>query len=235
MKIAICEDESVFAQELAMHIQTFFKSKNIDPSIAFFSDEEVVRKLCQDAGAFDIIFMDINLGGQQDGVEISRKLRAHAPQVPIIFITSLENRAIDGYDVDAFSFIVKKKYEEKLPLVLEKLWKQLYEAKTLTITEKNEIHVLPIKEILWIESEGRTSLVHTVNATYTDIRSIQNMAVVLTDTDFMECFKSVFVNVEKIKSVNADTITLINDHKLPVSRRSRKSVMLAVMKKVRDQ
>lgn len=235
MKIAICEDESVFAQELAMHIQTFFKSKNIDPSIAFFSDEEVVRKLCQDAGAFDIIFMDINLGGQQDGVEISRKLRAHAPQVPIIFITSLENRAIDGYDVDAFSFIVKKKYEEKLPLVLEKLWKQLYEAKTLTVTEKNEVHVLPMKEILWIESEGRTSLVHTVNATYTDIRSIQNMAVVLTDTDFIECFKSIFVNVEKIKSVNADTITLVNDHKLPVSRRSRKSVMLAVMKKVRDQ
>lgn len=235
MKIAICEDESVFAQELATHIQTFFKSKNIDPSIAFFSDEEVVRKLCQDAGAFDIIFMDINLGGQQDGVEISRKLRAHAPQVPIIFITSLENRAIDGYDVDAFSFIVKKKYEEKLPLVLEKLWKQLYEAKTLTVTEKNEVHVLSMKEILWIESEGRTSLVHTVNATYTDIRSIQNMAVVLTDTDFIECFKSIFVNVEKIKSVNADTITLINDHKLPVSRRSRKSVMLAVMKKVRDQ
>lgn len=92
-----------------------------------------------------------------------------------------------------------------------------------------------MKEILWIESEGRTSLVHTVNATYTDIRSIQNMAVVLTDTDFIECFKSIFVNVEKIKSVNADTITLINDHKLPVSRRSRKSVMLAVMKKVRDQ
>lgn len=235
MKIAICEDEFIFAQELAMHIQIFFKSKNIDPSIAFFSDEEVVRKLCQDAGAFDIIFMDINLDGQQDGVEISRKLRAHAPQIPIIFITSLENRAIDGYDVDAFSFIVKKKYEEKLPLVLEKLWKQLYEAKTLTVTEKNEVHVLSMKEILWIESEGRTSLVHTVNATYTDIRSIQNMAVVLTDTDFIECFKSIFVNVEKIKSVNADTITLINDHKLPVSRRSRKSVMLAVMKKVRDQ
>lgn len=235
MKIAICEDESVFAQELATRIQTFFKSKNIDTSIAFFSDEEVVSKLCQDTGAFDIIFMDINLGGQQDGVEISRKLRAHAPQVPLIFITSMENRAIDGYDVDAFSFIVKKKYEEKLPFVLEKLWKQLYEAKTLTITEKNEIHVLPMKEILWIESEGRTSLVHTVNATYTDIRSIQNMAVVLTDTDFIECFKSVFVNVEKIKSVNTDTITLVNDHKLPVSRRSRKSVMLAVMKKVRDQ
>ena len=235
MRIAICEDEPVFAKELAANIQTFFGNKNIEPAIDFFSDEQVVQKMNESSKAFDIIFMDIHLGGQADGVEISKKLREHAPQVPIIFITSLENRAIDGYDVDAFSFLVKKKYAEKLPLVLEKLWKQLYEAKTLTVTEKNEVHVLPVKEILWIESDGRSSLVHTINATYTDIRSIQNMAAVLSDTDFIECFKSIFVNVEKIRSVNADTITLINDHKLPVSRRSRKGVMLAVMKKVRDQ
>ena len=235
MKIAICEDESVFAKELATHIQAFFQRKNIEPSITFFADDELVQELGREGGAFDIIFMDINLNGAQDGVEISQKIRVHAPNVPIIFITSLENRAIDGYDVDAFSFLVKKKYAEKLPLVLEKLWKQLYETKTLTITEKNEIHVLPMAEILWIESDGRNSLVHTVNATYTDIRSIQNMAGILKDTDFIECFKSIFVNVEKIRSVNTDTITLINDHKLPVSRRSRKAVMLAVMKKVRDQ
>ncbi len=235
MRIAICEDEPVFAKELAAHIQTFFQKKNIEPAMDFFANEQIVEKVSSDADAFDIIFMDIHLGGQADGVEISKKLREHAPQVPIIFITSLENRAIDGYDVDAFGFLVKKNYAEKLPLVLEKLWKQLYEAKTLTVTEKSEIHVLPVKDILWIESEGRSSLVHTTNATYTDIRSIQNMAVILSAADFIECFKSVFVNVEKIKSVNADTITLINDHKLPVSRRSRKSVMLAVMKKVREQ
>ena len=59
--------------------------------------------------------------------------------------------------------------------------------------------------------------------------------MILKDTDFVECFKSVFVNVEKIRSVNSDTIILINNHKLPVSRRSRKNVMLAVMKKVREQ
>ena len=235
MRIAICEDELVFAIELEIHIQTFFRSKNIEPSITFFSDESLIQQVCQDAKSFDIIFMDINLGGQQDGVEISQKLREYVHQIPIIFITSLENRAIDGYDVEAFSFLVKKKYAEKLPLVLEKLWKQLYEAKVLTITEKSDIHVIPITEILWIESEGRTCLVHTINTTYTDKRSIQNLAMILKDTDFVECFKSVFVNVEKIRSVNSDTIILINNHKLPVSRRSRKNVMLAVMKKVREQ
>ncbi len=235
MRIAICEDNAVFAKELAAYIQTFFENKNIVPAIDFYSDEKLVQRMCEDTGVFDIIFMDIDLGRQKDGVELSHKLRTYAPQIPIIFITSLENRAIDGYDVDAFGFLVKKTYEEKLPLVLEKLWKQMYETKTLTVTEKSEMHVLPLKDILWIESDGRNSLVHTIDKTLTDIRSIQNLAMVLSETDFIECFKSVFVNVEKIRSVNADTITLINDHKLPVSRRSRKSVMLAVMKKVRDQ
>lgn len=235
MRIAICEDNAVFAKELAAGIQAFFENKNIVPVIDCYFDEKLVQKISEDAGVYDIVFMDIDLGGQKDGVELCHKLRIYAPLVPIIFITSLENRAIDGYDVDAFGFVVKKAYEEKLPLVLEKLWKQMYETKTLTVTEKSEMHVLPVKDILWIESEGRNSLVHTIHETFMDIRSIQNLAPALSETDFIECFKSVFVNVEKIKSVNADTLILLNDHKLPVSRRSRKGVMLAVMKKVREQ
>ena len=235
MKIAICEDELLFAKELITHIQTFFQNKNTEPEICHFSNEQAVLKFCEDANSYDLIFMDINLGGQTDGVEISRKLREQASEIPIIFITSLENRAIDGYDVDAFGFVVKKNYKEKLPVVLEKLWKQLYSTKTLTVTEKNEVHLLNVKDILWVESDGRSSLVHTIDMAYSDMRSIQNMASALENTGFIECFKSVFVNVEKIKSVNTDTITLINGHKLPVSRRSRKNVLLAVMKKVREQ
>ena len=235
MKIAICEDELIFARELEIQVCSFFRNKNIEPFVSFFSDDRIVQEMIENTDAFDLVFMDIHLSGASDGMEISWKLRKYAPHVPIIFITGLENRAIDGYDVGAFGFLIKQKYTEKLPLVLEKLWKQLYETETITITEKNEIHVVPIKEVLWIESDGRSSLVHTNDITYKDVRSIQNISAGLGDIDFMECFKSIFVNVEKIKSVSVDTITLINGHKLPVSRRSRKNVMLAVMKKVREQ
>lgn len=232
MRIAICEDEPVFAQELKKHIVSFLESKGMKPSIETFPDEQAVLRLCKEENSFDIIFMDINLGGKMDGVEISRQLRKYAPDVPIIFVTSLENRAIDGYDVNAFGFIVKKSCTEKLPLVMEKLWRQLYTTTTLTITEKSEMSVVPVRDILWVESDGRCSLIHTVSGDYTDTRSIQHFAPILSDTDFVECFKSVFVNIEKIKSVNTDTITLMDDRTIPVSRRNRKTVMLAVMKKV---
>lgn len=231
MHIIICEDDALFAQELQQHIVHFFEGKSVTPDIEFASNEPSVLALCY-AQSPDLLFMDIHLGGKSDGVEISKQLRAHAPHMPIIFVTSLENRAIDGYDVDAFGFVVKKHCAEKLPLVLEKLWKQLYTTNTLTITEKSELSVVSVRDILWVESDGRCSLVHTTAKTYTDVRSIQHFAPLLSLSDFVECFKSIFVNIEKIKSVNSDTITLLNDTTIPVSRRNRKNVLLAVMKKV---
>lgn len=235
MKVAICEDEPVFAQELKNHITTILETKGDSLITQIFPNEEAVRMLCPQATDFDVIFMDINLGGNQDGIALCRELRSFAPKVPIIFVTSLENRAIDGYDVDAFSFIVKKNYTEKLPFVLDKLWKELYYTSTLSVTEKNNITVVSVNDILWVESEGRNTLIHTADRDYTDIRSIQHFAPLLDEDDFVECFKSVYVNIAKIKSINADTITLANDSTIPVSRRNRKTVMQAVMKKVRER
>ena len=65
MRIAICEDEQIFAQELATHLRTFFQTKAIEPSIEFFANEEAALKMCQEVASFDIIFMDVNLGGSR--------------------------------------------------------------------------------------------------------------------------------------------------------------------------
>ena len=232
MRVAICEDEPIFARELEKHIATFLASKGEELYVQIFPDAEAFLPLCEAEPDFHIIFMDIHLGGKQDGIELCKKLRVHAPNVPIIFVTSLENRAIDGYDVNAFGFVVKKHCSEKLPLVMEKLWQQFYCTTTLNITEKNEMSLVSVKDILWIESQSRCTMIHTVDRDYTDTRSIRHFASLLNSKDFIECFKSIFVNIEKIKSINADTLTLANDSIIPVSRRNRKSVMQAVMKKV---
>ena len=61
------------------------------------------------------------------------KLREKGIVTPIIFVTSLENRAIDGYDVGAYGFIVKKSLDEKLPRILNKLWQEHFCRKTLAV------------------------------------------------------------------------------------------------------
>ncbi len=234
MRVAICDDEPVFAQELKKQISAFCNEKQTELHAELFTQGTSLLRKCREGVLFDIIFMDINLGCEKDGIAYCCELREICPEVSIIFVTSLENRAIDGYDVNAYGFLAKRNYSKKLPILMNRLWKDLYSKNTLTITEKNGVSILPVKEVLWAESHKRHTLVHTVNSDYTDTRSIQNFAPLLSREDFVEAHKSIYVNIAKIKSVKPDHLTLANDTIVPVSRRYHKSVMHSIMKKVSE-
>lgn len=232
MKIAICEDEQWFALSLKEKVEAFCAQKNADADVALYSDGGSFLAACGNSEHFDAVFMDINLGSGADGVDITAKLRELGESVPVIFVTSLENRAIDGYDVSAFGFVVKKNCDEKLPIVLEKLWKKLYVRKTVTITGKDGAVIINAGDILYAESDGRCTLIHTMTEDITDTRAIGSFSAMLDIDDFIEVYKSIFVNIARIKRINADTVVLENDAVVPLSRRNRKNVMYAVMKKV---
>lgn len=235
MKIAICEDEQWFALSLKEKIESFCTSKNTDADVAIYPDGGSFLAACGNGNSFDAVLMDINLGKGEDGVDTIAKLREYGDSVPVVFVTSLENRAVDGYDVSAFGFVVKKNCDEKLPLVFEKLWKKLYTRKTVTVTTKDGAAVINTGDILYAESDGRCTLIHTMTEAVSDTRSIGIFSALLDSNDFIEVYKSIFVNISRIRRINADTIVLENDAVVPLSRRNRKNVMYAVMRKVDER
>ncbi len=232
MKIAICEDNGVFAAQLQTLVQQFFRAKEVAVTFDTFETGTQFLQHISAGGAYDAVFMDIDLGEASDGIEMIARLRETDTSVPVIFVTSLENRAIDGYDVHAFGFVSKKNAAEKLPKVLEKLWKELFFRRTMAIQEKDGTRIIPVDSITWVESLGRISLVHTAEGDLTDTRAIGTFSALLPPEDFVEVHKSVFVNIGEIKRVSTDTVLLADDTPVPLSRRNRKKVMLAVMRKV---
>ncbi len=231
MKISVCDDEKSFADGLIAEVSAFFLERNIECQFSYYEEGAEFLKAIEDNNDFELIFMDINLI-TADGVNIISELRSKEITTPVIFVTSLENRAIDGYDVDAFGFVVKRSYRQKLPKVLTKLYDKLYNKKTMAIQEKEGMQILNTDDILYIESDKRSSIVHTADSILNDIRPIGQISTELSSDDFTEVFKSVYVNISKIKRINSDTVILENDEALPLSRRNRKNVMYAVMKKV---
>lgn len=232
VRIAICEDEEVFAGLLREHLERFFAQKDIEVQISIYTSAKPLLHDFAAAGDFDVLFMDINLNAREDGVKVSARIRERDSDIPIIFVTSLENRAIDGYDVGAFGFVVKNKLRDKLPGLLDKLYRQHFHKNTITIREKTVSHVVNVKDIFYAESEGRTTLVHIRSSVLHDMRSITAFSELLSKEDFVETHKSVFVNITCIKRVNENTVVLSDGSVLPVSRRNRKNVMLAIMRKV---
>lgn len=232
MNIAICEDEKEFAQRLSEGVKRFFSEKDRECAFSFYENGEEL--LQEQSGGSDIIFLDINLGRSSDGMTVARLLREQGKTAPVIFVTSLENRAIDGYDVGAYGFIVKKTLDEKLPRILNKLWQEHFCRKTLAVNGRDFTELIHIDAILSVQSEGRTSVIMTENGKVEDTRPIGKLSELLGE-DFVETHKSVFVNISKIKRINSDTVTLCDNSALPLSRRNRKSVMFAVMKRLGEK
>lgn len=232
MNIAICEDEKEFAQRLSEGVKRFFSEKDRECAFSFYENGEEL--LQEQSGGSDIIFLDINLGRSSDGMTVARLLREQGKTAPVIFVTSLENRAIDGYDVGAYGFIVKKTLDEKLPRILNKLWQEHFCRKTLAVNGRDFTELIHIDAILSVQSEGRTSVIMSENGKVEDTRPIGKLSELLGE-DFVETHKSVFVNISKIKRINSDTVTLCDNSALPLSRRNRKSVMLAVMKRLGEK
>ena len=232
MKIAICEDEPLFQQKLKAGIERFFAEKKIETTFdCFLNGTELIHNLKKE---YDVIFLDIHLGTKIDGMDVAEQLRNADVSSPVIFVTSLENRAIDGYDVGAYGFVVKKNLDEKLPKVLTKLWKDTFYRPTILIQGKEDTEILKLNHIISVQSQSRSTIIKTDTEELTDIRSISKFTELLGD-DFIEIHKAVFVNISKIKRINTDTITMCDESNLPLSRRNRKNVMCAIMKQIGDK
>ena len=229
MKIAICEDELLFQQKLKSGIERFFAEKKTETKFdCFVNGAELINNLTNE---YDIIFLDINLGTKTDGMDIAAQLRNAEVSSPVIFVTSFENRAIDGYDVGAYGFVVKKHLEEKLPKVLTKLWKDNFYRPTILIQGREDTAIIKLNHIISVQSQNRSTLIKTDTEELTDIRPIGKFAELLGD-DFVEVHKAVFVNISKIKRINTDTVTMCDESNVPLSRRNRGNVMCAVMKRI---
>lgn len=233
MKIAICEDDAAFAERLTKSVTDFFAEKDIEVEAEHYSGgAQLLKQFDAENSVYEAIFMDINLGGKEDGMALTAKLREVCVAAPVIFVTSLENRAVDGYDVGAFGFVVKKNLNEKLPKVLTKLWKELYCKRFVAVTGKDFTEIIGTDIIICAQSQGRSTIVHTSDRNYEDTRAIGQFAELLGTDEFVEAHKSVFVNISKIKRINTDTVVMCDDTSVPLSRRNRKNVMFAVMKRL---
>lgn len=232
MKIAICEDEKIFSDKLLDLLNGYFQKHNQILEISVFTDGIPLIDEYKCGIKYDLIFLDIQFE-ISDGVNVAAQLREFDKEAAIIFVTGLENRAVEGYAVSAFDYIIKSSLDDRLSDVLDRFM-QVNKAKFLTVTTLNgETEIILCNDILYIESDGRGTAISTMNSIIRTSLSVNKVYQLLPQDNFVEIHKSVFVMVTKIKRIGSDNVLMCNEKLLPLSRRKRKQVLSAVMAAVK--
>ena len=223
IRIGIVEDEKRITDELIYSISTFFETKNVEISINSFSNAEDFLKT--NSTNYDLILMDIQLPGM-NGMDAISKIRETNKLVLVIFVSSMAQYVIKGYEVNAFDFVLKPVSYYNLTLKLNRVLESLNKNRTDTIVIKNKTSVfqLDAMEITYIEVINHSLVFHTVNNEYTSSGTLKKIEEQLKDLPFVLCNQCYLVNLKYVSEIKY-TMAVVNGKELQISRSKHKMLI----------
>lgn len=216
IRIAICEDEKEQQELLEGYINEAFKSLSLQYKLDIFSSgEELLENYSKD---FDIVLLDIQLG-EINGMDTARKIRILDNKVEIVFITSLIEYALEGYEVRAYRYLVKPvKYENLKGNIINCIKEVDIKNKYIIVKEQGNQIKLDVNEITYIEVQKENITIHTLTKTYKTKGTMSNFEKDIDCSRFFRCHKSFLVNLDHVKSIKQYVAILETSEEVPVSR-----------------
>lgn len=223
MNIALCDDEPEYIKELHTLLTRWGNAHNIELSIhSFKNGRELLEAFAYTP--FDLVILDV-LMPLKNGIETAKNLRAlpSGDTVPIIFLTSSREFAVDSYDVKAFHYLLKPVAPDKLSQVLsglpavKKSSLPIFTAQTATGYCR-----IRIDDVEFLEAQNKHVAVRLKNGTTIEIRERFSRCeeIFSPDPGFFKCHRSYIVNLNYIEEFTKTTITTHNHAVIPISRSS---------------
>lgn len=226
IRIAVVEDDKDCQEQLRRYIQRWGSESGQFFDVTIFPDGmDIVENYNP---IWDIIFMDIRMK-HMNGMNAAGKIREYDTAVIIIFITTMGQYAIKGYEVDALDFILK-------PVSYAQFSMKMRKAVTLIRKTEEKYLLLPVddrkervstRDILFLEVQNHNLQVVTRTRVYVMRHSMQAAEKKLADCHFIRCNNSYLVNLANVTGVNKDTVT-VEKYELPISRPRRKQFIKAL-------
>lgn len=206
--------------------------------ITFESGEALVNYYIDGKAPFDIVFLDIYMGGE-NGLKTAELIRNYDATCKIIFTTSSAEHALESFKVFPFHYLTKPLTNVIFDPVFEKAISTIdkEKRKRLTLKVGASLQTIFYKDLLFIESNARLLKIHTVEneilSCYSKLDAVENQ---LNDGRFLRCHKSFLVNMDYIMNVENYSFKLIDNTQISISQRDvsniKKAFFAYVMNKV---
>lgn len=232
-KAIIVEDESLARDLVKNYLLT---QKNIELIGEFadgFSGLKAINELKP-----DIVFLDVQMP-KLTGLELLELVEGNPH---IIFTTAYDEYAINAFDLNAVDYLLKPFSKERFDRALDKVFEKIESSKTpnsvaqlsthlsedkkldkIVVKSNSNIHVIPLDEVLFIESEDDYVMIHTLKGKHLKHQTMKFYEEHLEASKFVRIHRSFIVRlaeINKIEKHGKDTYQVIlkNGKDLKVSR-----------------
>lgn len=226
MLIYICDDQQEEVSALQLCLTKAAAELSIDCTIkACFSGETLINTV--EKGTLPtLVVLDVYMEGIS-GIETGRQLRSLHPDLPLAFLTTSRDFAVDAFELNALHYIVKPVTEEMARALLERLpTRPESSVKMLELPLRDGTVQFPVAEISKIISKSRGVEIHFLarGAAWLPCQFREVEAQLSEDLDFLLLSRGCIVNLNHVRGIDFDTCCLKNGEQLPVSRRERLNV-----------
>lgn len=231
MRITICDDsikDLLYTEKLLLKYKTRYPNRDFE--LEKYSDPSRLYHKIAEGSLTDIYILDM-LMPKRTGIDLAKQIRMSGSDSAIIYITSSEDYALNAYEVRAARYLLKPINESQLFEALDYAlsYTKAKTEPTYIIKTKNGLLSRAYSKIEYIENIGRRLEMHLSDGEILKsliIRtSFEAEVRELTDHgDFLQIHKSFLINLNYVKQLAADSVTMDSGKQLPVSRTKARQV-----------
>ncbi len=223
-RILLCDDETATLEQLCTYLEKMAAQNHWSIEVQTCSSGSDLLQMPLDQ--VNLLILDIGMEGLS-GMEAAHLLRKQGHDVCIIFLTSMVQYALEGYDVQAFAFLPKPVDYDRFAAKVSEALEAVRRRRGVMLTLKNGMSIdhIPSREILYADVQDhsvRIVLPKECRTYYTRLQIIEQQ---LSGQGFFRCHKSFLVNFYHIRAIRQDELLMCNGDSVPLSRHRRQEFL----------
>lgn len=227
ISIAICDDNFPITSEIEKLLISISQRHHIKIDISVFFDGKTLYNSIHSGNIYDIIYLDIEMS-DMNGIEAAHHIRSDQFSTVLIYISAYESYYRQLFEVEPFRFILKPID----PLLFEKYFlaahkKIIDHLQYFTYSFHQNYNKVPISDILYFESQGRSIIIHTFDSIHRFLGKLDKIETYVQqniDLDFLRIHQSYLINPRYIRTFTHNNIILTNGCCLKISSKYQRKI-----------
>lgn len=220
MKIAICEDDTTQQNILTAALDSYRTPAGEHVQYDVYRNGlDLLASI--NTHLYDVLLLDILMPGFT-GIETAREIRESNEKIPIIFLTTSQEFAVESYRVHAFDYLMKPVDQKTLFETLDRVYavtESTLENSIMVQTAK-AVYVISLSQIEFVEINNRTLSFHLIDGTVKSIagRLSDYEDALLKHPEFLKIHRSYIINMDFMKGLNQKSFITLTGNEVPISR-----------------